>query len=326
MKKIHNIKSISELAGVSPSTVSRIMSGNARKYRIAEKTEKRVLDIAQKLGFKPNYFAHSLNTGKTYNIGLLFANIIDAYLGSIMEGVESFLRDTQYQMVVATCENDTEIEKKEIDRMYHRQVDGIIIYPSAMPGNQKYMTDHLQQSSNKKTPIVVIGREIDLDVDHVLFDDYNAGKKSAEIFLNEGKKNFSIITLPINCSANYAREQGFTDTLLSNGIDKSKILRIEKATENIETQIKSLMKCDAIWAVNTGVLLFYITLLKQRCDIRKISCRSLGYNETFLLPELNINVGSMPTRQMGLTAAERLFIQMKQNKIEKKTLIIPFEN
>ena len=203
-----NIKQLSEIVGVSPSTVSRILSGNAAKYRIAAATEKRVMEKAAELGYRHNYFAHTLNTGRTFNIGLIFANKIDSFLGSIMEGVESRLRSTKYQMVVATCENKLAWEQEEIDRMFYRQVDGIIIYPSAPPIGQKYPTEHLRSQGAKDIPLVVVGRQIAIDTDHVLFSDYEAGKRAAENFLASGCKTFAFITLKIECAANCQRGAG----------------------------------------------------------------------------------------------------------------------
>lgn len=310
MKKI-NIKTISEITGVSTSTVSRILNGNARKYRIAVKTEARVLAEADKLGFRPNYFAHSLNTGKTFNIGMLLANRIDSFLGAIMEGVESFLRNTEYQMVVATCENDPELEKQEIDRMFYRQVDGIIIYPSVVLPGQHFTLEQLNYTNGKTIPFVVIGRPMELNADHVLFADYIAGKTAAEEFMTAGMKKFAVISLNDGCPAVNDRVNGFVETLLKNEINRKNIITITGEQEPSSRQLELLAEADCIWGINTRVLLDYLVPLSEKIDVSRLLLRSLGKpDEKIFLAGVNIHTCLMPSRKMGLLAAEKLLARI----------------
>lgn len=313
-----NIGTLSRLLNVSPSTISRVLSGKAKKYRISDETEKRIVEKAAELGFRPNYLAHSLNAGKTHNIGLIFANSIDLFLGSIMEGVESFLRDTEYQMVVATCENDPEFEKKEMERMSYRQVDGIIIYPSAVDLKSQYSTDHLKLSGKKrKPPIVVIGRKVDFAADHVLFSDYDAGRKAAEKFLSAGMKNFGMVTQPIKCSAVTEREKGYVETLLKNGVNASNIFVAGKDESPFATQITKLRNIDCLFGVNTGLLIKYASGLKK--DINSLMLHGLGREDVVRQLKINITDQDMPSREMGIRAAETLLWRMKNPHADYRT-------
>ncbi len=313
-----NIGTLSRLLDVSSSTVSRVLSGKAKKYRISKETEKRIVGKAGELGFRPNYLAHSLNAGKTHNIGLVFANSIDLFLGSIMEGVESFLRDTEYQMVVATCENDPELEKKEIERMSYRQVDGIIIYPSAVGLKAQYSTDHLKLSGKKKKiPIVVIGRKVDLDSDCILFSDYDAGRQAAERFLSSGMKNFGMVTQPIKCSAVTEREKGYIETLLKNGVNIKNIHIAGKDETPFNVQIDKLRKIDCLFGVNTGLLIKYVSGL--RIDINSLMLQGVGREDVVRQLKINITDRDMPSREMGIRAAETLLWRMKNTHADYKT-------
>jgi DNA-binding LacI/PurR family transcriptional regulator len=301
MSKI-NIKTLSSILGVSPSTISRVLNGQAEKYRIAAQTRDRIIEKAEELGYRQNYFAHSLNTGRTFNIGMVFANNIDSFLGAIMEGVESRLRDTEFQMVVATCENTLEFEKVEIERMIYRQVDGIIIYPSAVGPTETYSTDHLSQLLAKGIPVVVVGRKTDLPVPHVLFSDYEAGEKAAEAFLKDGHRSFGVINTPVKCSANQCRQMGFIDTLHKNGIKDSEI--IIAGTD--DTDFTALKDSDCIWAVNFGLLIKYAAGM-NKADIKQdISMRSLGIPEGFYGFPFDCTTIPMPAKEMGNKAASLL--------------------
>lgn len=322
MKTKLNIKKISELTSVAPSTVSRILSGKARQHRISPKTEKRVLEIAEKLGFRPNYFAHSLNTGKTHTIGLVFANTVDTFLGGIMEGVEAFLRDTEYQMVVATCENDPELEKKEIERMRYRQVDGIILYPSAATADKRYDTSHLVHSDERSIPYVVIGRKIDFPADHILFSDYEAGAEAAESFIKKGYETFAVVTTRLKCSANKERIRGFLEYLEKQGIQKRNI-EVVKGDPS-PGQLEKLKTIDCFWGVNTAILLNLATILSSSRDVAKIPLCSVGEPEFPHLLKLDLQIFRMPAKKMGIMAAERLLAKIDDPNLSTIVQHVPW--
>ncbi len=308
MSKKVTIKTISEASGVSTSIVSRILSGKAKQYRVAEKTTEKVMAIARKLNYRPNYFAKSLNSTRTFNIGLIFANSVDSFLGSIMEGVEASLRGTECQMVVATCENSPDVEQLEIDRMLYRQVDGIIIYPSAMPSGVTYPIKHLQKIRAGSTPLVVIGREIPVEADFVLFDDFAAGREAAEIFLQKGCRKFGALTLPIECSSDNDRIAGFTSTLESAGITQNDIIiSVSGANRMPDTaEIKRLREIDALFAVNTSLLINYADALVKAGKKNDFQCYALGVEDFQHMLPFSGTFRPMPGREMGRQAADIL--------------------
>lgn len=320
MTKKVTIKTISAASGVSTSIVSRILSGKASQYRIAEKTTQKVMDIARKLDYRPNYFAKSLNSAQTFSIGLVFANSVDAFLGTIMEGVESRLRGTDYQMVVATCDNSPELEQLELDRMFYRQVDGIIIYPSARTFTGNYSTEHFSRQK-KDTPMVVIGREIPVKANFVLFSDYEAGVEAAEIFLKSGCHRFGAVSLYRDCSSDRARIDGFTGTLQKAGVGKDNIIVLTATPGAMPTksELKKLAGIDALFGVNSSLLINYAAALIDNKLVAKLKCYSLG-GEIFqnLLP-FSGTFRPMPGREMGWQAADILLNDIESDNHELST-------
>jgi LacI family transcriptional regulator, galactose operon repressor len=315
MTKKITIKTISEASGVSTSIVSRILSGKAQQYRIAEKTRKKVMDIAKELNYRPNYFAKSLNSAQTFNIGVIFANSVGAFLGTIMEGVESRLRGTDYQMVVATCDNSPELERMELDRMFYRQVDGIIIYPSALTFDNNYPTEHFQQQK-QNTPLVVIGRKIPIEANFVLFSDYEAGVEAAEIFLKSGCRRFGAANLPIKCSSDRDRIKGFTETLEKAGIKKKNIIVSNATADGMpsESELKLLDSIDALFAVNSSLLINYADTLKKNNLVSDLKCYALGVERFQHMLPFSGTFRPMPGREMGWQAAETLLHDIESDK------------
>jgi len=315
MTKKVTIKTISEASGVSTSIVSRILSGKAAQYRIAEKTMQKVMSIAKKLNYRPNYFAKSLNSAQTFSIGVVFANSVDAFLGTIMEGVESRLRGTDYQMVVATCDNSPELEQLELDRMLYRQVDGIIIYPSAEAFIGDYSVEHFSRQK-KDTPLVVIGREIPMKANFVLFSDYEAGVEAAEIFLKSGCRRFGAVNLYKRCSSERSRIAGFTETLIKNGVAQENIIISTAVPDDnpAESELKKLAGIDALFGVNSSVLINYAAALVKNKLVSKLQCYSLGVEDFQRLLPFSGTFRPMPSREMGWQAADILLNDIESDR------------
>ncbi len=320
-----NIKTLSKLVGVAPSTVSRVLSGKAKQHRIAAETEAKIIAKAQELGFRPNYFAHSLNTGKTFNIGLVMANKIDAFLGTIIEGVESRLRNTEYQMVLATCENNPELEQAELARMLYRQVDGIIIYPSATAEDNTVQQDYLKNIARQNIPMVIIGREVHIDVDKVLFADYDAGVDAARTFLAAGCRCFGAISMPDCSSRDRLRLSGYIETLLKHGVKAKSIIEVSADTAGYDVAALKLLTADCLWAINTGLTLNVVTAMSKHRDVAKLQLRGLGVEPFLDLLSFRITMQPMPSRQMGETAATLLLNQMAApDRLPPHNIVLPW--
>ncbi len=320
-----NIKTLSRLIGVAPSTVSRVLSGKARQCRIAAETEARVMEKARELGFRPNYFAHSLNTGKTFNIGLVMANKIDAFLGTIIEGVESRLRNTEYQMVLATCENNLELEQAELSRMLYRQVDGIIIYPSAPAEDNTVQQYYLKNIVEQNIPMVIIGRDEHINVDKVLFADYEAGKNAALAFLAKGCRCFGAVTMPECSSLDKQRIRGYVETLFQHGVKPESIIETTTNGTANEAAARRLMPVDCLWGINTGLILNIVNTMSRFQDVTMLQLRGLGTEPFLDLLPFHITMQPMPSRQMGETAAALLLEQIGSgDKLPPRTVILPW--
>lgn len=94
-----SIKAISELAGVSVATVSRVINKNGR---YSAETERKILDIIEKYQYKPNLIAKGLRTNNSLCIGIIVPDIINEFFAKIVREIESmfFRRVTQYLFVI----------------------------------------------------------------------------------------------------------------------------------------------------------------------------------------------------------------------------------
>jgi len=101
------IKDVAELAGVHPSTVSRVINDDSR---ISEKTKEKVLLIIKKLGYTPNAIARGLKTKRTHTLGMLIPDITNPFFAEIARGVEDTANKNNFNVIL--CNTDDKLKKE----------------------------------------------------------------------------------------------------------------------------------------------------------------------------------------------------------------------
>ena len=122
-----NIYDISQRAGVSTATVSRVLNHSPR---VSEATRARVLAVMEESGYVPNAFARSLGLNSMKTIGLLCPNAADPYLSHALSYLERELRRRQYSCLLSCCERDLPSRKQGIELLTAQHVDGVILMGS----------------------------------------------------------------------------------------------------------------------------------------------------------------------------------------------------
>ena len=122
---------VARSAGVSVATVSHVLN-DTRPVRPA--TRQAVLDAIDELGYTPNTLARSLVTARTRSIGLAVSAISNPYFTKILQGVEADALEHGYSLLIADPHDDPAHERKVVQLLHERRVDGMIVAPSARPG------------------------------------------------------------------------------------------------------------------------------------------------------------------------------------------------
>jgi len=127
-----NIKTVARLAGVSPTTVSRVFSGSAP---VDSKTARRVRQAADRAGYIPNRYARALGSGRSRTYGLIISDIANPFFPDLVKAFEQKARDFGYETLVV--DTDYEVERMEqcVRRMIEYKVDGVAIMTSEVAPN-----------------------------------------------------------------------------------------------------------------------------------------------------------------------------------------------
>jgi DNA-binding LacI/PurR family transcriptional regulator len=142
-KKVNNIKELAGKLGLSPTTVSRVLNGKSKKFRISKETSQKVLDAALKYNYSPNRIARGLKLEKTDTIGLIIPDIANPYFGSIAKTIEVEARNSGYSIILCDSLDDEITEAELLQLLAGRKVDGIIIAPTGK--SSRHVTEILQQ-------------------------------------------------------------------------------------------------------------------------------------------------------------------------------------
>ncbi len=118
------IKEVAKMAGVSIATVSRAL--NNEKY-VNEELRKKILDIANKLNYEPNYMAKSLLKRKTNIIGVVVSDIATSFFSTILKSIERCASERNYNIMICNIDEDLEKEKKYLSVFKQMCVDGILL-------------------------------------------------------------------------------------------------------------------------------------------------------------------------------------------------------
>ena len=147
-----SIRDVAKLAGVSPSTVSRVINGTAK---VDEEKMQRVLNAISETGFKPNEVARSLFKKSSRIIGVIAPDIENPFFTEMAKAIEGEAYARGYRMTLCYSENKPEKEKESIRMLSRMNADGIIL-----------MTNNEEIDAEVKDcgiPVVAVDRRINAD-------------------------------------------------------------------------------------------------------------------------------------------------------------------
>ena len=131
------LKKLAEHLGLSRTTISTILNDVPEATRFPQGTRQRVVESAKKLGYRPNYFARSLGSRRTYLIGVVAPDFGNGFEAAVLSGFERRLLNTGYTSLVATHLWSPDLLKRHVETLCDRGVEGLLLInstPSESPG------------------------------------------------------------------------------------------------------------------------------------------------------------------------------------------------
>lgn len=126
---IPTMHDVAKLAGVSQSTVSRVLNETSSPVPISDETKQRILEAVEQLGYQPNMIARSLRTQRTQMIAVMIGDISNAFYHPIVRAVQDVAGSRDYDVLISNGDHIYEYELRFLQMVLRRPVDGVIMTP-----------------------------------------------------------------------------------------------------------------------------------------------------------------------------------------------------
>ncbi|WP_119393974.1 LacI family DNA-binding transcriptional regulator [Salinibius halmophilus] len=204
------IKQVSELSGVSKSTVSRVITG---KGSVSAASRKRVEQAIEQLGYRPNQVAQSLKRQQSDMIGLLVVHLGSPFYAELMGGVQEALRELGKDLIVASGYGTIEGEKRAVETLRSRGCDGLICFFEG-----EHPPEYLRLLSNQMPIVVLNRRDLEEMFSCISIDNYHGSCLATQHLIDNGHRDIVYFSGPNSLYDANQRLSGFVDTMRKNGL------------------------------------------------------------------------------------------------------------
>lgn len=320
------LKDIARDLGVSVVTVSKVLRGNSD---IGDETRKRVLKRMKELNYQPNMLARGLASGKTYTVGLVVPDLVHPFFGEFAKSLSGVLRKSNRAVILASSEEDPEIERQEIRTLLRRGIDVLLI--ASCQSNLR----NFYELGDERTPYLLFDRNFPhLAAHFVGSNDLMVGEMATDHLIGLGRKRIAHIA-GRNTSPSFDRLRGFRDAMAERRLpvpDDYVIVCDHTEERGDKTGYEAMQKLlalkerpDAVFCYNDMTAIGAIAAvlaagLRVPEDIAIIGCGNMPYNDYLKVPLSSIDHG---TAELGRIAGELALELAGKPEQSPKTILVP---
>ncbi len=318
-----SMKDVARLAGVSPSTVSRVIS---QKIPVDERTQKRVEEAIKKLNYRPNLLAKGLRLRSGHFIGLVVPEFIPLHaFANIIKYTEESAASHEFNLILGNHHDNADIEERFIDSLIRRSVDGIIF--SRVSDESRV----LKILHERNIPIVIIDRVLeDESIPSVVLNNYRAGELAARHFVDLGHQHVACISGPLNIALCRERIRGFRHVLQSHHVLLQDELifegdfKLESGVRGTMSILQNHKEVTAIWAHNDLMAAGVIKELYRRGLNVPEDMSVLGMDDVSLAKILTPELSTIkqPFQAMSEKAVKMIVMQKEHAALDEKRVVL----
>jgi LacI family transcriptional regulator len=319
------IRDVAREAGVHPGTVSRALNLETRAL-VNPETAQRVLDAAQKLGYRPNRIARGLKTNRSHTIGVLIPDITNPLFPPILRGIEDRLAVDGYTALIVNTDNDPARERSQFEAMRARQVDGFI---SATARLDRELLDEVEAGA---TPLVLVNRSLeDGSVPSVTVNDRQGIRLAVDHVAALGHTRIGHVAGPQNVSTGHRRYLGFVEAMRANRLQASpdsvqygRAFTEEQGAVACAALLDADPQISAVVAANDLLALGCYDLLRERAircpdDVSVVGFNDMPFIGRLLPPLTSVRI---PQREVGTAAAALLLERLADHASPAREILL----
>jgi LacI family transcriptional regulator len=325
--KAPTLKEIATVLGISITTVSKALKNYPD---VSPKTKKAVIDLAEQLHFTPNSFAVNLRTKESKTIGLIIPEVVHHFFSNIIKGVIEEADKNGYMVIILQSNESLELEKKQVELLFNKRVDGILISLS----NDSNDDIHLKNIISRGVPFVQFDKISKLiPSSKVIINDQKAASYAVQHLINIGCKKIAHIRGPENPQNSIDRFLGYKKTLEKNGIpfDSKLVYTCESVTfdegfDFAKQIVNDHPDIDGIFAITDLVAVGVLSYLNENNIAMPGKIALIGFSNWFMAQVMTPKLSTIdqPSYEMGVAAFSLLLEEMichKEGSIFKPRII-----
>ena len=325
------LKDIANELNISITTVSKALKNYTD---VSEKTKNSVLKLAEKLNYKPNSFAVNLRTKESKVIGLIVPDIVHHFFSKIVSAVVKEATKNGYMVITLQSYELFANEKKQIEMLLDKRVDGILISLS----NETHSLDHLQKVIDSKIPLVVFDKISKLlNCSKVVINDREAAYNATTHLINLGYKKIAHFRGSLNPQNSIDRFLGYKKALLDHNLEFDNSLvyicpnndDFNDGYNNAKKLLSNLKDVEAVFAVTDLIAIgalkcFHDNNIKVPEDIAII-----GFSDWFMssVTTPTLSTVHQPASKIGKQAFKLFLEELTAHKNGEnynfKTVVLP---
>ncbi|MBN8837978.1 MAG: LacI family DNA-binding transcriptional regulator [Sphingobacteriia bacterium] len=315
------IYDIAQQLGLSAATVSRALKDHPA---INKNTKKKIQQAAKELGYRHNNFASNLRNKKTFTLGVIVPRLSSYFMSTILAGMELAASKAGYNLIIAQSLESEEKEAQNIQTMFHKRVDGLLISLAATTRS----LSHLLPFTSKKIPIVFFDRTENIpDTTSVTIDNFFSAYNITKYLTSKGFKRILHVSGNKLRNVYSERIRGYKQALADAGIKfEEELLFIDDMSEDTgiraaEKILKMKKKPDAVFSSNDTCAAYCMMHLKTAGVKIPEEIAFAGFNNDPIskVIEPNLTTINYPGFIMGETAVNVLIGYLNEEHITKVT-------
>jgi len=320
--KYITLKMVAERAEVSVNTASRAINN---KPDINEETKKKVLKIAQKLGYVRNATAVALRTRETRTMGVVIADNSNPFYAEVLNGMEEAAREKNYHIILANTQRDYQKEEEAINLLLAKRVDGLLITPV------QDKDDDIKNLIDADIPFVVVGRDFkNIEVDAIYNDEVKGGFLATEYLIKKGHKRIALIDGFLYKSPAKGRLEGYKKALnryrilLDDSLMSVGDINIEDGYERTKQMLEKNLNFTAIFAYNDMMAFGAMQAIKEKGLRIPEDIGLVGYDD---IPFCSLMDPALTTirlkkQELGIESVKLLLSRINGNRKKAKKIIL----
>lgn len=312
MAKVLNINDIARLAGVSRSTVSRVLTNNKN---VKLETAVKVRQAIKEVNYRPNVLARGLATGRLNIIALLLSEARHPYYLEMFERLDTDIRNRGYMLSVCYLGRN---EEERCANFRAIQQYGFAGYIIGDVRNEPAFIDELAASTQ---PLVLFNRYIETLPDHdaVVVDNFEGGYMAGKHLTDLGHREFAMLTGPMRSSASRDRYRGFVTALGESGIEMKPDM-VEEGNLSLAAGsgfaarlfAKNISQCSAVFAGNDSMAVGILNYCRDNNIQVPGELSIIGFDDLSFTgaAEFRLTTVQQPFAQLSSAAAERILARV----------------